>query len=513
MTLVRKEFIRPDRALFAGDDGYRFCHILIRDAAYEAIAKQQRAELHQQFAAWLEHVAGERAREFEEVVAYHLEQAYRYREQLGRPDERGLELAIRAGELLAAAGERARPRDPAAARNLLERGRALLPKGHPQRPELLLVLAATERDVGDLALARAVYEQALEEARAAGDERFEMRIALGYENMRAETEPEYRFEGLRRTAERAIPVFERFSDDKGLCQAYGVLWTYHCWDGCQFDASAESATHALEHAHRLGDRQLIAAALSNLAQSMLFGTTPADVAARRCRAMLDEIGDAVVPRARLIIALAVLEAMRQDFQEARSLSRNSIAMLEELGHTFHAANAAMEAGQIELLAGDPAAAERILRKGLEALGATGETTRLSSLAGWLAEALYAQAKYGQAEEALAVCERSASPDDLMSRIQAGAMSARLLARRGELEQAELVARQAVQLTARSDDISVIGDTLAALAEVLRLSGKIEAAAEALNQAVRLQEQKGNAASAERLEALADALRAESLQSQ
>ena len=230
--------------------------------------------------------------------------------------------------------------------------------------------------------------------------------------------------------------------------------------------------------------------------------------------MLDEIGDAVVPRARLTIALAVLEAMRQDFQEARSLSRSSIAMLEELGHTFHAANAAMEAGQIELLAGDPAAAERILRKGLEVLGATGETTRLSSLAGWLAEALYAQAKYGQAEEALAVCERSASPSDhWMSRIQAVAMSARLLARRGELEQAELVAGQAVQLTARSDDISMIGDTFAALAQVLRLSGKIEAAAEALNQAVRLQEQKGNAASAERVEALADALRAEFFHSQ
>jgi class 3 adenylate cyclase/predicted ATPase len=511
MTLVRKEFIRPDRALFAGDDGFRFSHILIRDAAYDGIAKHQRAELHEQFAAWLEEAAGDRVGEFDEIVAYHLEQSYLYRAQLGPRDEHQLELAVRAGELLAAAGERAAPRDPAGAQSLLERGMALLPEGHPDRPKLLFALAAAARDVGDLGRASAVYEQALGEARAAGDERFELRFALGLESMHAATDPAYRFEGLRRTAERAIPVLERYSDDAGLFQAYRVLWSYYCLDGCRFDASAEAAKQALKHAHRLGDRQRIAGALANLALSVVFGTMPAEVGARRCREMLEEVGDAVMSRASIMLALAVLEAMRRDFDEARSLSSSAIAMLEELGHTFQAVSATMDAGQIELLAGDPALAEQILRSGVETLGAAGETMRLSTIAGFLAEALYAQAKYDAADEAITICERAASPDDLMSQIMARRMRAQLLARRGEFDSGERIAREAVRLVAPSDDLTMKADTLAALAEVLRLGGKTTEAAEALHQAIRLQKQKGNAASVGSLELIADELRAQTLE--
>ena len=38
-ALVRKELIRPDRTQLAGDDGFRFRHMLIRDAAYDALPK------------------------------------------------------------------------------------------------------------------------------------------------------------------------------------------------------------------------------------------------------------------------------------------------------------------------------------------------------------------------------------------------------------------------------------------------------------------------------------------
>ena len=233
------------------------------------------------------------------------------------------------------------------------------------------------------------------------------------------TDPAYRFEVLRQTAERAIPVLERYSDDAGLFQAYSALWTYYCIDGCRFDASAEAAKHALEHAHRLGDRQRIAGALSDLALSIVFGTTPADVGACRCREMLDEVGDAVVPRAR------IMHRSRRPGGDAPRLRRGAFA--EQLfdrdargarAYVSRREFAAMEAGQIELLAGDPAAAEQILRRGVETLGATGETMRLSTLAGFLAEALYAQAKYDAAEEAITICERvsvARRPDELRSR--------------------------------------------------------------------------------------------------
>jgi len=84
-SLMRMELVRPDQASFAGEEAYRFRHLLIRDAAYQALAKQTRSELHERFAAWLERVAADRLTEYEEIVAYHLEQAYRYRVELGPP--------------------------------------------------------------------------------------------------------------------------------------------------------------------------------------------------------------------------------------------------------------------------------------------------------------------------------------------------------------------------------------------------------------------------------------------
>ena len=84
-ALVRHELIRPDRAQLAGDDGYRFRHLLIRDAAYDALPKTVRADLHARFADWLDD-HGHALVERDEIVGYHLEQAARYRAELGRPD-------------------------------------------------------------------------------------------------------------------------------------------------------------------------------------------------------------------------------------------------------------------------------------------------------------------------------------------------------------------------------------------------------------------------------------------
>ena len=85
--LVRRDLIRPDRSLFAGDEAYRFRHLLIRDAAYRSLSKAPRADLHERLAAWLERTAGARVREHEEIVGYHLEQAYRCRRDIGSADE------------------------------------------------------------------------------------------------------------------------------------------------------------------------------------------------------------------------------------------------------------------------------------------------------------------------------------------------------------------------------------------------------------------------------------------
>ena len=75
------------------EDGYRFRHLLIRDAAYEALPKATRAELHERFAAWLETRGAELVED--EIVGYHLEQAFRYRGELGLPADDELASAAR----------------------------------------------------------------------------------------------------------------------------------------------------------------------------------------------------------------------------------------------------------------------------------------------------------------------------------------------------------------------------------------------------------------------------------
>src|SRR4029077_12240663 len=85
--LARKELIRPSPTIVPGDDAFAFRHLLIRDAAYDALPKETRADLHLRFADWLLKAAAERLAEYEKIVAYHLEQVVRYRRELGVADE------------------------------------------------------------------------------------------------------------------------------------------------------------------------------------------------------------------------------------------------------------------------------------------------------------------------------------------------------------------------------------------------------------------------------------------
>ena len=118
-ALVRKDLVRPERSLIAGQDAYRFRHLLIREAAYASMPKELRAQLHERYAEWLERTADESAFELDEIVGYHLEQALLLRQELGTRDD---ELATRAAARLLAAGTRALGRaDHPAAGGLLQR--------------------------------------------------------------------------------------------------------------------------------------------------------------------------------------------------------------------------------------------------------------------------------------------------------------------------------------------------------------------------------------------------------
>ena len=165
MGLVRKELIRPDRRRDTSGEAYRFRHLLIRDAAYDSLPKLERAELHEQFADWLERTAGDRLAELDEITGYHLDQARTYRLALGPDDDRTRALALRAGHRLAAAGRRSADRDevPTAVR-LLTQAEALLVEDPPARFKTLNLLVHVGFDE-DLVVSMQVAQRAEEVAR------------------------------------------------------------------------------------------------------------------------------------------------------------------------------------------------------------------------------------------------------------------------------------------------------------------------------------------------------------
>ena len=162
--LVRRELIRPDRAQLPGDDGYRFRHLLFRDAAYDALPKAVRADLHARFAGWLDE-RGKELVERDEIIGYHLEQAARYRAELGQPDP---PLALQAGDRLLVAGRRALDRgDERASAGLLERALTLT---RPHRLDVHAEIDLAAAHWGEPERAAGIAEEAAVRADEAGDE-------------------------------------------------------------------------------------------------------------------------------------------------------------------------------------------------------------------------------------------------------------------------------------------------------------------------------------------------------
>jgi hypothetical protein len=195
--------------------------------------------------------------------------------------------------------------------------------------------------------------------------------------------------------------------------------------------------------------------------------------------------------------------MQGHFDNARELLTGAKALAEELGlEVILASGVARQTGEVELLAGDAAAAERALRPACEALERMGDWGHLATIAPKLADALFIQG--GDGEEPLRLtelAERSATPGVADEDIGWRRVRAKLLARRGEIEAAERLAREATGRAAVTDLLDDHAQALSDLAEVLRLGERPEESASALGEALHLYEQKGNVAAAETLRSL------------
>ncbi|MDP9284713.1 MAG: AAA family ATPase, partial [Actinomycetota bacterium] len=408
-ALVRKELVRPDKPQLPGEDAFRFRHLLIRDAAYNALPKATRAELHERFADWLgEH--GSTLVELDEILGYHLEQAYLYRTELGALDDHAQELGTAASRRLAASGERALARgDMPAAGGLLERATALLEPEEEARLRLLPQLGYALLEAGQLTRAETVLAEAGEAARSMGDRGLKASVVTHQIRLQIVTDPQTPFAAAQTPLRAAAETFEELGDEAGLARASRMLALLDLWQGRAAEA-AGAFERAAEHAQRAGDRRLELDCLEWINGCLLYGPAPAEEAIRRSEAIERAAGDRRVEGWGRSIQ-CVLEAMRGKFDEARQLREQARATWEDLGMRLELAGSGQNFGWVELLAGDPAAAEREFRASYELSERMGETGYLSTTAGFLAEALYAQGRYEEALRYTKEGERAAAADD------------------------------------------------------------------------------------------------------
>jgi predicted ATPase/class 3 adenylate cyclase len=505
--LERKQFVH---ALDGGDDpAFRFHHILVRDAAYQSLLKRARATLHERFVTWAERVNRERDREteFEEILGYHLEQAVRYRSELGPLDSTGREIADRAATKLAGAGRRAFSRgDTPAACNLLRRAAALLPADQPSRIELLTELADALMEEGAFDEAAASLDEARDGAARIGDERLAARATLGRRTLDLHVSAGGLGEVLV-DAGSAIRTFEAAGDEAGLARAWRLMMLVHGTTGA-YDEAASAAKLVVDHARAAGDARLATRGAIGYAVSALHGPTPASEALRRSEQLVVDVAGDRKAEAVISGVLAQLHAMRGDFERGRELYGRARSMLHDLGPSVTAASTSTESSRVEILAGDVAAAERELRRDYAALTELGEQYYLSTVAALLAGVLEARDELAEAEALSRSAEALADDGDVFSQVAWRGARARVLARTDRLDEAERLARQAVAMAAGTVDITLHADALADLATVLATIGRRDDADELWGQALALYERKEDLVSAERIRArLADTVRA------
>ena len=462
-ALVRKELIRPDTPQLAGEDGFRFRHLLIRDAAYDALPKATRADLHERFASWLEQHGTELV-ELDEILGYHLEQACRYRAELGLAADD--ELAAAARRRLTAAGHRADLRqDYGAAVSLLERAAALVP---PTEIDLAL-----ETELGDALLWTGRADDALrradalaERASAAGDRVGELcgRIQAGVVGLYLETGGRDGEAGRARRAgaARVRGRRRRPGSVHRLRRARGggvrARADGRSAGGLRAGLRPRSAGRPPSRRGRWGRSPRVASSARLPCRNCSRGST---------RTSHEQGGiTSSVPTGpgRWRCSVASTRRARSSPRRARSWPS---AAGESCSRTSPPSSPSGSSSGPAIPPPPPSSEQR----GAGCTRSWGRELSLSAAAGSLAQALYALDRLDEADAWAGRAAELGASDDVDSRCSGGRSGRRCCARRGEHAEAERLAREAVAIGDGTEMLDAQGDAYADLAEVLLLAGR------------------------------------------
>ncbi len=463
-ALVRRDLVRPDRAQLPREDAYRFRHLLIRDAAYDALPKATRADLHRRFAEWLEE-HGQSLVELDEILGYHLEQAALYLAELGMPDPA---LAEEASRRLGAAGERTYWRgDRRAAHSLLRRAVELV-----DEPEIHLAVRFALSHI-----AARDAEPLLEETARRADARSDAAGAAFARGLAAQMRI-WTGEGTSEEAEQlltaALPLLEAKRDHAALAQTWFSLAN----GPYNFSGRNEQGVQAAErarHYEALAGRPHEGSAFLSAA-GLLWGPCPVPEALKRL--------EAPGYSSRVDLIRAVLLAMSDRIDEARELACTAAEQVRERGNT-----ASQPLAEIDSVVGDHEAAVEQLDRMLDWIRENVSTGELGYISAWQGRELAFAGRYEEAEQRVAQIGENfdRSRDGLALRRQVAALVA---AHSGEHDDAERLAREALTHINMTDSLKLQGDAYCDLGEVLAAAGRRDEAIDAWREALDRYERKG-----------------------
>jgi class 3 adenylate cyclase len=493
--LVRKDVIRPHLPTIDADDAFRFRHLLIRDAAYDALSEGTRAKLHERFADWLEQSAGAIA-ELDELAGWHLERAVRYGEELGGPIEP--ELPGRAAAHLHAAGRRAGDRgDLAAARSLLERAFALAPPAGSSRSLIGIDLAERLIEAGEVARADELLRAAELDAGAeplAALARFEWMIRV---------RPQEALQTIESKLPRILGQLAATDDESGMARAHLVSSMPH-WVASQWTLAAEQARLAAEHAEKAGDEGMRSRALAFYIGSIIYGQADVLTIAREIGSIeRDEPGPSLA--ARLELARGQLARLEGAFPDARLLMRGALEGFQALGMRELEAACYHELGLTELSAGDSAGALRWLLRSDALLADLGQHLLRSTTQAFVAETQTSLGNSGAARAAIELAERLSAPEDIVNFAITHRVRARLALRESNNEAAVRWARSAVAQAFRTDWLEARADATLDLAHVFAALDRRDDAISEARAALELYTAKGHRPGIDRTTTLLDEL--------
>jgi class 3 adenylate cyclase/tetratricopeptide (TPR) repeat protein len=489
--LVRKELIYPAPTTFSGDHAFQFRHLLIRDAAYDGLPKETRANLHEQFAAWLD-ANGAELIELDEVLGYHLEQAAHYRRELGRQD---VELELAAGRRLASAGSRAALRsDAPGAANLLGRAIALLPDDDPTCVSALVGRVAMLEQSGD----RDAYSRAIDALENASDANLRMHGRIARLQFRLMIEPAAVVDEAERTTEEAFGQFTEAHDDLGLAQTYYLLsWT--SWLRSKAVPSGAAQQKVVEYATRAGAPLLADRTRIQRQGVLTHGPfTPAEI-----RPDIEAFRKADTPIARISVLMleSNLDAREGRFAEAIEKVDDAMAIFAELGLSLGRAITTTVRAEVLAAAGRFTESEDAFRATIAMMEELGQTSFRSTVLIELAAVLFRLDRPDEAERHAIEGEELGAVEDVVNFAWGRGVRAKIAADRGEHEEAERLAEDSIRFAYETDFPVAHAEAHEARAHVLQAAGRPDESRAELERALELWGRYGYAVEAARVREL------------